>query len=342
MTPSIACPVLIVDDDEHARRLLEHALAVHGYAPTAVPDAATARRLLQVAPSPFALALCDLGLPDERGIDLVAEISNNHPDTAVLIISAEHDPTVASQASALGAYGYLVKPFGLDQLLLSVAATLRRHQLERQRDARADQLERAVRERTRELEHARQQTVRTLALAAEFRDRTTQQHASRVGRYSALIAAQIGCDPDYCKLIESAALLHDVGKIGVPDSILSKRGPLTADERRIMQTHTDIGYRLLRGSGDELLELAATIALTHHERLDGSGYPRGLRSQEIPVEGQIVAVADVFDALTSDRSYRPAYPVAEAAEILRAATPSQLSEHMVAALVDLGPRANRR
>ncbi len=335
MTQAAAPAVLVVDDDDQARHLLETSLRTGGYAPTSVSDAASARDRLSAVEHPFALVLCDLGLPGEHGIDLVAHIVEHYPDTAVLVISGNQDPTVAARASAAGAYGYLVKPFGLDQLFMSVAGTLRRHELERERNRHAAALELAVRERTRELERARQQTVRTLALAAEFRDASTQQHGERVGSYAALIAGRLGYSLEECRLIESAALLHDVGKIGIPDRILRKRGTLTRLERRTMQTHTEIGHRLLHGSGDDLLELAATIALTHHERLDGSGYPRGLHGASIPTEGRIAAVADVLDALTSPRPYRDAFTLADAAAILRAATPDELDRDMVEALLGM-------
>ncbi|MDX6660527.1 MAG: cyclic di-GMP phosphodiesterase [Solirubrobacteraceae bacterium] len=168
------------------------------------------------------------------------------------------------------------------------------------------------------LRRSREETIRRLSRAAEFRDDETGAHIERVSHYCELIAVRLGLGPELCEQMRIASPMHDVGKIGVADAILLKRGPLDADQRAEMERHADIGYRILAGSGAELLDLAATIARTHHERFDGSGYPRGLEGEEIPLEGRIAAVADVFDALTSDRPYRPRFSRAEAVEMMRA------------------------
>jgi diguanylate cyclase (GGDEF)-like protein len=159
-----------------------------------------------------------------------------------------------------------------------------------------------------ELQLSREEMIRRLSYAAEFRDATTGSHIERMARFCFVLAHRLGLEEDRCELIRIASPLHDVGKIGIPDRVLLKPGPLTPEERREVQRHPEIGHAILAGSGSPLLELAATIALTHHERFDGSGYPRGLRGEAIPLEGRIASVADVFDALTSDRPYRPAFP----------------------------------
>jgi PAS domain S-box-containing protein len=173
-------------------------------------------------------------------------------------------------------------------------------------------------ERTREsrsfagaLEIAETEIVRRLSMAVEWRDDDTGQHIDRVSRFSVLLAQRAGLDPNLWEPMRFASPLHDAGKVGVPDGILLKPGRLTPEERAIMETHAQRGYELLRGSASAILELAATIAWTHHERFDGSGYPRGISGEDIPIEGRIVAIADVFDALTSDRVYRPAFPLQE-------------------------------
>ena len=185
-------------------------------------------------------------------------------------------------------------------------------------------LEKANERRTRELksalvelEVAQTETVRRLSMAVEFRDEDTGKHVERIGRFSVLLAEQIGMDGEFCKRIRHAAPLHDVGKVAIPDHILLKPGPLTPEERAIVETHTEEGYRLVRGSSSAILDMAATIALSHQEKWDGTGYPRGLKGEAIPIEGRIVAVADVFDALTSDRVYRPAFPLEEAIRMMR-------------------------
>jgi len=205
--------------------------------------------------------------------------------------------------------------------VLAVAAGLlgwragdgRRRALQEEIEDRSIELRRAL----TELEIAQAETVRRLSMAVEFRDEDTGAHIERIGRFSTLLAQQIGLPAETCELLGYAAPLHDVGKVAIPDAILLKPGPLTPEERAIVETHTEEGYRLLRGSSSSILDMAATIALSHHEKWDGSGYPRGVAGEEIPIEGRIVAVADVFDALTSDRVYRGAYSVEEAVRMMR-------------------------
>jgi response regulator RpfG family c-di-GMP phosphodiesterase len=186
-------------------------------------------------------------------------------------------------------------------------------------------LEIRVRERTSDLQRAvasldasQIETVRRLSRAVEFRDEDTGAHIARISALAGRIARSVGLDTERCDLIERASPLHDVGKVAIPDTVLLKPGPLTPAERLIIETHAEIGHRLLDGSSDSsVLELAATIALTHHEHFDGGGYPRGLAGESIPIEGRIVAIADVFDALTSDRVYRPAMTTDQAVVIMR-------------------------
>ncbi len=202
----------------------------------------------------------------------------------------------------------------------------RRTVLEQEIDGRSHELRRAL----SELEVAQTETVRRLSMAVEFRDEDTGAHIERIGRLSTLLAEQIGMDSDFCERLSHAAPLHDVGKVAIPDSILLKPGPLTAEERAIIETHAEEGHRLLRGSNSSILELATTIALSHQEKWDGTGYPRGLSGEAIPIEGRIVAIADVFDALTSDRVYRKAFSVEEAVQMMR----DQRGQHFDPVLLD--------
>ena len=194
-------------------------------------------------------------------------------------------------------------------------------------------VQRALAERTEELRRLREESIRLLAAAMDLRDDATGSHSARTADYAYAIARRLRVPDRRAELIRLAMPLHDIGKIALPDRILHKPGPLTEIERCVMQTHTDIGHRLLSGSGEELLELAATIALTHHERLDGTGYPGGLTGDRIPEAGRIAAVADVADALLSDRPYRAAHTLEQARDILLAQRGSQLDPCMVDALI---------
>jgi methanogenic corrinoid protein MtbC1 len=197
-----------------------------------------------------------------------------------------------------------------------------------------------------ELEIAQAETVQRLSMAVEFRDEDTGAHIERIGRFSVLLAEHIGMDAEFCERLRHAAPLHDVGKVAIPDAILLKPGPLTAEERAIVETHAEEGHRLVRGSSSTILDMAASIALSHQEKWDGSGYPRGLKGEAIPIEGRIVAVADVFDALTSDRVYRKAFAVEEAVQMMR----EQRGRHFDPILLDAfmevlgesGPEARAR
>ncbi len=198
--------------------------------------------------------------------------------------------------------------------------------LEDEIDHRTTELKRAL----SELEIAQAETVQRLSMAVEFRDEDTGAHIERIGRFSVLLAEHIGMDSDFCERLRHAAPLHDVGKVAIPDAILLKPGPLTPEERAIVETHAEEGHRLVRGSSSSILDMAATIALSHQEKWDGSGYPRGLKGEAIPIEGRIVAVADVFDALTSDRVYRKAFSIEDAVQMMR----EQRGRHFDPVLLD--------
>jgi len=220
--------------------------------------------------------------------------------------------------AALAADGPVFTALGA--LLLALLALLagwqlgehRRVALQAELNERGEDLRRAL----SELEIAQAETVRRLSMAVEFRDEDTGAHIERIGRFSTLLAGAIGMPPEFCRRMSHAAPLHDVGKVAIPDAILLKPGSLTPEERAIVETHAEEGHRLLRGSSSSILDMGAAIALSHHERWDGGGYPRGLSAENIPIEGRIVAIADVFDALTSHRVYRDAFTVEQAREMM--------------------------
>jgi putative two-component system response regulator len=309
-----AC-VLVVDDEDSVRGLIARVVKQAGHRVDTAASASEARACF--AAQDFELAICDLKMPGEPGADLLRWIIAEHPDTAVLVATGSADRDTAERVLSLGAYGYLLKPFKPSEVEINISNALRRRSLEIENREYRELLEHRVHERTAQLAHAHRESVQRLARAIEFRSRETGEHVERIGAHAAAIAGRLGLAPERCEQIGVAAVLHDVGKIGISDEILLKPGRLTAEERGRIEEHSEIGYRLLTGTGIAVLELAAEIAWTHHERFDGGGYPRGLAGEDIPIEGRIAAVADVFDALTHDRVYRPALPVDEALGILR-------------------------
>jgi putative two-component system response regulator len=332
--------ILIVDGDLHMRRRAARILADAEFEVDLAHSAKVA--LERATRMSFSLAICDVQLPDRFGLELAAELRATQPHLAILMVSAEDNPLVAATAAErVGAFSYLVKPFTPNELRINVSNALLHRRLERSAAAHQQSLKQVVDERTRELQAAvrellssREATIRHLAKAVEMRDPTTHAHIDRIGEISAVLARALRWPRDQVELLRIAAPMHDVGKIGIADRILLKSGPLTATERAEMECHTTIGHEILSGSDSELLNLAATIALTHHERVDGAGYPRGLHGEEIPEAGRIVAVADAFDALINDRVYRAAVPLPEAVRIMREGRGTQFDEVVLDALFD--------
>ena len=332
--------ILIVDDNKQARLLLSRLLTGVGYTCSTAANSSEARDRLPGGG--FALLLADVNMPGESGLELVDHVLSEHPDIAAIMVTALDDSQVAQAALALGAYGYVIKPFTHNEVLIAVANALRRRGLEIENRAHREDLEGLVRRRTAALERSadelkvtREETVRRLSQAIEYRDSETAEHIDRMSHYAALLAGALGRDPEEMRL---ASPMHDIGKVAVPDSILQKPGKLTWEEREEMERHPDVGHVILSGSGSPLLETAARIAWTHHEKVDGSGYPRGLAGDEIPLDGQIAAVADVFDALTSDRPYRSAFSVTKATEIMKEGRDTHFQGHLLDLFFGLGDK----
>jgi putative two-component system response regulator len=302
--------VLVVDDDPAICELALVLLTEQGYECEVANTPAQARDVLRRGP--VSLCLCDLYLGPDSGFALAQEIAELAPDVALVMMSGSDDFSVVEKALQLGAYDYVLKPFRESELAIAVKNALHRRQLEQESRELRRRLEDAV-------ALSRQETIHRLARAVEFRDTPTGRHVERMSAYCRMLARRLGIPGPRAALIQTASLLHDIGKLGIPDRILRKTGRLSHDERQEMQRHTTLGHRLLSGSSSEVVELAATIALTHHERVDGRGYPHRLRGEEIPVEGRIAAVCDVFDALTSPRPYRARpFDFEEAVRIMRA------------------------
>jgi putative two-component system response regulator len=322
--------ILIVDDEITNIQLLRRLLERAGFTRIATTCDPRDARTLYVEFRPD-LILLDLHMPNMDGLAVMQELNQIAEATylPVLILTGDVSPEARRDALSRGAKDFLHKPFSPDEVLLRINTLLETRFLYLQIQSQNQMLDAKVRERTRELEAAQIEIIERLAKAAEFRDDNTGQHTERVGQMAALIARQIGLPDAQVSLIRRAAPLHDVGKIGIPDTILLKLGKLSTDEFEVVKTHTTIGARILSGSRFPILRLAEEIAFSHHERWDGCGYA-GISRESIPLAGRIVAVADVFDALTQQRPYKEAWPVTEAiAEIDR-----QRGRHFDPALVD--------
>jgi putative two-component system response regulator len=322
--------ILIVDDEPGNVDLLRRLLQRAGFSRLESTNDPRDASALYVKFRPD-LILLDLHMPHMDGLAVMDELNQIAEASYLPILMLTGDVTQEAKREALsrGAKDFLNKPFHTDEVLLRIGTLLETRFLYLQIQGQNQMLEAKVRERTRELEAAQIEIIERLARAAEFRDDNTGQHTERVGQMAALLAKQIGLPDAQVALIRRAAPLHDVGKIGVPDSILLKLGRLTDEEFNLVKTHTTIGARILSGSRFPILRLAEEIAYNHHERWDGNGYA-GIVGNAIPLAGRIVAVVDVFDALTQKRPYKAAWPVGEAiAEIDR-----QRSKQFDPSLVD--------
>ncbi|MGE5814829.1 MAG: HD domain-containing phosphohydrolase [Acidobacteriota bacterium] len=305
--------VLIVDDEEANVRMLTRMLEQSGYEHVTATQDPRDVRALYIRQRPD-LILLDLHMPHLDGYEVMEQLSQVIEATylPILVITADLDRDARQKALAMGAKDFVSKPFDLMELQLRIRTLLETRFLYLRIQSQNHLLEARVQERTRALEYAQIEILERLAMAAEYRDDNTGQHTRRVGQTSALIAQELGWAESRVSLIRRASPLHDIGKIGIPDHILLKQGRLAPEEFDIIRTHTVIGARILSGSRFPLLQMAEQIALSHHERWDGDGYTPGLKRDAIPLVGRIVAVADVFDALTQQRPYKNAWPLGEA------------------------------
>lgn len=315
--------ILIVDDQNDNIQLLTHILEQQGYSQIMglYQSTQTVRLVRDWNPD---IVLLDLMMPVMDGYDVLAQLQGQLPADAflpVLILTADHSPSAREKALTLGAHDFVSRPFEVFDITLRVRNLLHARFLHLELQSRNDNLESLVRERTKKLEdyewelkEAQLEVIERLGRCGEYRDEDTGLHTYRVARHCRHLAQQMNMSADEVEVIRRAAPLHDVGKIGISDTILLKPGRLTEEEFRIMQTHTEIGARLLAGGNSELVTVAERIALSHHERWDGTGYPNKLAGRQIPIEARILAVADVFDALTHERPYKDAWPVDRAEE----------------------------
>jgi len=329
--------ILIIDDEFANVHLLQRYLTGEGFANVrCVSDSRQALgAYVEFKPD---LVLLDLHMPYLDGFAVMGQLHDaTEPGDYIPIVVLTADITNDAKQRALssGAKDFLNKPLDLTEVLLRVRNLVETRMLHLQTRLHAQELERKVRERTLELEESKIEILDRLAMAGEYRDYTTGEHTRRVANVAAALAQVTGARASEVTLLRKAAPLHDIGKIGIPDMILLKPGKLERAEFDIMKTHTTIGARILSGSRHSLLQMAETIALTHHERWDGTGYPGGLAGNSIPREGRLVAIADAFDALTHERPYKKAWPMEQVVEEIKSQSGRQFDPEFVAAFLRL-------
>jgi len=324
--------ILIVDDEEAIREVVSTLLTAQGYQCKTAPNGEEAIRAMREGG--FDLVLSDLVMPGVDGLKLIEMVRGYDGDIPVIMVTAMHDISTAIEAMRRGAYDYILKPFEKEQLFLSVRRALEHRRLIYENRLYQQELERRVEERTlqlsqalEELEQSYDYTLEALASALDLKDAETEGHCQRVTAMTIVMARAMGVGEAELRQIARGAFLHDIGKMGIPDSILRKPGPLTPEETTIMRTHCDIGYQVLERI--PFLREASEIVLSHQEKFDGSGYPRNLKGDQIPLGARVFAVADTLDAMISDRPYRKALPLDQAKDEIRKHAGSQFDPRVV-------------
>ncbi len=311
--------ILIVDDNAANIALLENLLEDEGYEEyTSTTDPRTVLALCQE--EDFDLILLDIRMPHMTGIEVMQQLGKHFPQShylPILVLTAQLDQETRSQALSLGAKDFLTKPFQHWEALLRIRNLLEMRYHFKKQISRGDTLEKEVAERTKEIRSIQLQIVRRLGMAGEFRDNETGAHVLRMSRISEVIARGAGLDEKTCELILHSSTMHDVGKIGIPDSILLKPGKFTEEEWQIMKSHTEIGTQIIGDYPADIFWMGSTIAHSHHEKWDGSGYPEGLEGEAIPIAARIAAISDVFDALLSSRPYKDPWPLEKALAVMK-------------------------
>jgi putative two-component system response regulator len=329
--------ILIVDDQPDNIDLLERILRRAGY--TQLRSTTRPRQVISIfdeyQPD---LILLDLHMPEMGGRELLQLLSSRIPKPSflpIVILTADITAKAKREALLVGASDFLTKPVDSVEVLLRIRNLLQTRFLNLEVQQYNHSLEEKVKHRTRELELAQIEIIECLAKASEFRDYDTGEHTRRVGDMSAKLALALGYSQEEADMIALAAALHDIGKIGIPDEILLKPGGLSDEEFEIMKTHTSIGQQIISNIHFPILRYARSIALTHHEKWDGSGYPHGLKGNEIPLEGQIVSIADVYDALTHQRPYKTAWTSERALAEIKRQSNKQFNPELVDIFVDI-------
>ena len=300
--------ILIVDDEDAIRRLLHRKLSSEGFQCLEAGDAEQA--LGKLKNNTVDLVILDIKMPGKSGIELLPEIKASYPDTAVVMGTATTDINIAIHCMKHGAYDYITKPFNMDEVIISTGRALEKRRLELENKDYQQHLEDKVAEQAKKIRSSFLSAITSLAYALEAKDKYTSGHSQRVADFSMAIAKEMGLKQESIEKIKLAGLVHDIGKIGVMESVLNKPGRLTEEEYKHVQKHPEIGERILApvANTDEILKLVRS----HHERYDGTGYPDGLKGIQIPLCARILAIADAYEAMTSERPYREAMSDKEA------------------------------
>ncbi len=330
--------ILMVDDQPYNIALLRMILKEAGY--TNLESTTDSREALPLYQAHVPdIVLLDLQMPHLDGFGVMAQLREIEGDIIpVLVLTAETDPEVRYRALKSGARDFLNKPFDKIETLSRIRNLIEVNLQHKRILAHNEELEQKVMDRTLELRNTQLEIIHRLGHAAEYKDNETGYHIIRMSLYCGLMGQAMGLSAEEVETLRRASPMHDVGKIGIPDRVLLKPGKLDADEWSIMKTHAAIGADLLSGSNSPLIQVASIIALTHHEKWDGSGYPRGLKGGEIPLTGRICAVCDVFDALTSERPYKKAWTVEDTMTELRAGSGRHFDPELVAVFETILPQ----
>ncbi len=346
--------ILIVDDERVIRELLTEHFNSHGFRVITVNNAFEA--LAQIATMDVDLMLCDIDMPGKDGISLLQEVKITRPELDVVMVTGVVDTGTALRAIRLGASDYVVKPFNLEEVSITVDRILEKRRLVRENREYQLNLEHKVAERTQqlqgkndeirklfrdlkaaydEIQSSYQTTLEALVAALDSRDTETQDHSLRVAQFTYVLAEVMGVHEPELSQFRWGALLHDIGKIGIPDAILRKPGKLTEDEFEIMKQHPEKGYRILENI--RFLKMAREIVMAHQEKFDGTGYPKGSQGEEIPLGARIFSVVDTFDAMTSNRPYRGALSYEKARKELQQFSGTQFDPKVVEAFCNIAP-----
>ena len=333
--------ILVVDDEEAIREVVSTMLESRGYSCMAVSNGRAAQECVRKQTPD--LVLSDMIMPEMDGIKLLDWLRNHDPEIPVIMVTAIHDISTALEAIRRGAYDYILKPFEKDQLFLGVGRALQHRRLVLENKSYQLNLQQQVDERTQQLtvaltqlEQSYDDTLEALGSALDLKDAETEGHCQRVTAFTISIAKTVPVPLPYLPVLARAAFLHDIGKMAIPDSILRKPGPLNNDEKQIMRTHCEIGYNML--TKIPFLRDAAEIVLAHQEFFDGTGYPRGLRGDQIPLGARIFSLADAMDAMISDRPYRKALPMSHARDEIRRCSGTQFDPKIVEVFLSIPER----